>query len=254
MEKIVFLGSKEVGLVCFQELISKQKELGYQIIAAGGGNPLLDNPNLNTQSIAKENEIHFIQKPDELLSLDFDVLISVQYHKILNAHQIQCAKKAAFNLHMAPLPEYRGCNQFSFAIAHGAKMFGTTLHIMDPKIDHGDIVFEKRFELLPEWGVKELRDKTIEQSIALFKHALSDLIKDKYTKTKQEDLINKRGTQLIFRKDIEQLKIIDLNWPEDRIDRTIKATYFPPFDPPYTILNGQKINLSPAWRTEIKNL
>lgn len=42
-----------------------------------------------------------------LLSLEFDILFSVQYHAILTQEQIECAKEIAFNLHLAPLPEYR---------------------------------------------------------------------------------------------------------------------------------------------------
>lgn len=254
MKKIVFLGSKEVGLSSLLCLINSQHILGFSIVAIGGGNKLMDDPSRNTKSIAQENNIPFIHSSDELLKLDFDILISVQYHEILKAKHIEQAKETAFNLHMAPLPEYRGCNQFSFAIAQNAQTFGTTLHIMNPKIDNGAIVFEDRFEINSEWGVKQLRDETILRSIKLFENSLPNLISGNYTTLPQENLIEERGSQLIFRKDINKLKVIDLNWPEEKIDRIIKATYFPPFDPPYTIVNGKKINLSPAWRTEIENL
>ncbi|MBK8684503.1 MAG: hypothetical protein IPN26_05660 [Bacteroidetes bacterium] len=83
-----------------------------------------------------------------------DFLISVQYHQILNERHIQKARTLAINLHMAPLPEYRGCNQFSFAILDQYPEFGTTLHVMDERIDHGDILFEKDSPYLPIVGSK----------------------------------------------------------------------------------------------------
>lgn len=73
--------------------------------------------------------------------------------EILNAEHIGHAKNIALNLHMAPLPEYRGCNQFSFAIADNKKEFGTTIHKMDTGIDHGNILFEKRFPIQMNVGL-----------------------------------------------------------------------------------------------------
>ena len=40
-----------------------------------------------------------------------------------------------------------------------------------------------------------------------------------------------------------EAKIIDLNWPEEKIWRHIRATSMPGFPPPYTVVNGLKINL-----------
>ena len=65
---------------------------------------------------------------------------------------------------MAPLPEYRGCNQFSFAIVDGKKEFGTTLHKMEEGIDNGDIIAESRFDIPENCFVKELYELTYKTS------------------------------------------------------------------------------------------
>ena len=71
------------------------------------------------------------------------------------------------------------------------------------------------------------------------------LISGDYTPTPQASLIARRGTKFIKRKDIEQLKCIDLKWSQEKIDRHIRATYFPPFEPPYVLIKGEKYLLQP---------
>ena len=44
-----------------------------------------------------------------------------------------------------------------------------------------------------------------------------------------------------YRKEIEKIKKVDLNWSKDRIERHIRATYMTGFEPPYMIINNQKV-------------
>ena len=77
---------------------------------------------------------------------------------------------------MAPLPEYRGCNQFSFAIYNGEKEFGTTIHKIDTGVDTGRILTERRFAILDDWCADELIDYTINESKKLFVESIDDVI------------------------------------------------------------------------------
>ena len=121
---------------------------------------LLDKEKDIHSLIEKNNLNHIKSLNDLLLNKDVDFLISVQYHNILKKEHIQKAKVLAVNVHMAPLPEYRGCNQFSFAIIDKAKVFGTTFHVLEEGIDSGDILFENRFPISEKLTVKELYEIT----------------------------------------------------------------------------------------------
>ncbi|MEY2898949.1 MAG: hypothetical protein RL138_1002 [Bacteroidota bacterium] len=245
-KKVVFLGGKSIGFYCLQELVRQSDTLGLEVVAILSNSQTKLNATGTVESIATQYGIPVLAHEDELLSMPkVDFLISVQYHRILKKEHLKRAKQAAINLHMAPLPEYRGCNQFSFAIADEAKIFGTTLHLMKPGVDDGDILFEKRFKIPADIFVKELYDMTEKASKQLFKKSLSMLISGDYTPTPQASLIAKRGTKFIKRKDIEQLKCIDLKWSQEKIDRHIRATYFPPFEPPYMLIKGEKYLLQP---------
>jgi len=50
------------------------------------------------------------------------------------------ARKAALNLHPSLLPEYRGPNPLEAQLAAGDSRFGVTLHQLDQRFDHGDII------------------------------------------------------------------------------------------------------------------
>ena len=112
MKKVVFLGSKNIGLKCLQILNTFQKPLRFKIVGV-----LTNSRGEEIMEYCKKNSLLIIKDLNHLLKFDlFDIGISVQYHEILKKQHIRRAKEIMINLHMAPLPEYRGCNQFSFAI------------------------------------------------------------------------------------------------------------------------------------------
>ena len=80
---------------------------------------------------------------------------------------IEKAKEITVNLHMAPLPEYRGCNQFSYCIINEDNFFGTTIHKLEEGIDSGPILFEDRFSIPDKLWVNE-DDMTFNRSVNLF--------------------------------------------------------------------------------------
>lgn len=230
---VYFLGTKEIGSECLQILINHYHQKEVEIIGVLTNDRSLGGENKSVKELAIENNLKVIEDLAQFENEpDADFIISVQYHQILRQRHIDKATTLAVNLHMAPLPEYRGCNQFSFAIIDEAKTFGTTLHQLVRSADAGPILFEERFVMPDEIFVKELYQLTYEKSIALFKNHIGDIFKGSYQLTPQEQLEQERGCSLHFRKEIEALKVIDANWDADKKKRYFRATYFPPFEPP----------------------
>ncbi len=243
-KKIVFLGSKPIGYECLAYLISQQDELNVEItgILTRARKEFGNAHDLNV--LAGEHNIPLINDLEQLP--ECDILYSVQYHEVLKQEHISKARQVAVNLHMAPLPEYRGANQFSFAIIEGKKEFGATIHKIDTQIDHGDIVFQKRFPIPENCWVDDLYKLTYAASLNLFRQTLAHIINDNYTPVAQELLVPKYGTSLHYRKEMAPLKHIDMNWDEEKIERYIRATSMPGFEPPYCIIDGKKIHFTPA--------
>jgi methionyl-tRNA formyltransferase len=243
MKTVVFLGSKPIGYRCLDYLIQNKEYLDIQLVACHTNDNKRFDASLSVKELAHKHGIKILRDIDDLLMMDeIDIIISVQYHIIIKQVHIEKAKQIAVNLHMAPLPEYRGCNQFSFAIYQKAKEFGTTIHKMDTGIDSGDILFESRFDIPEGCSVKQLYDLTYDASILLFEHKIKNIINYDYVLIPQENLIKQRGTQIFYRKDINLLKRIEL--PEDVINR-VRATAMPGFEPPYAYDGEKKIFLIP---------
>ena len=79
----------------------------------------------------------------------------------------------------------------------------------------------------------------------LFKQTLSHIVTGNYSPVSQELLTAKYGVSLHYKKEIATLKVIDLTWDKEKIDRHIRATSMPGFEPPYHILDGEKVYFTP---------
>lgn len=238
-KKLVFLGSKPIGYHCLEILISQREALDIEVLGILTQQRKEFSTDNDLAAMATAAGIPVLQDLSEVPPCD--ILYSVQYHQILKQPVIDKAGQLAVNLHMAPLPEYRGCNQFTMAILDGKAEFGTTLHRIDARIDHGDILFQKRFPVPPDCWVTDLYDLTYDASLALFRETLPDLISGHYTPVPQEELVACYGTALHYRNEIAGLKQIDLAWDGEKIGRHIRATSMPGFEPPYTLVAGQKV-------------
>ncbi|MCW3121660.1 MAG: hypothetical protein JWQ38_1152 [Flavipsychrobacter sp.] len=238
-KKIVFLGSKPIGFECLEYLILQKEALNIEIagLLTHSRKEFGNAHDLNT--LANEHNIPAIEDLDSLP--ECDIIYSVQYHQILKQQHIDKAKQIAVNLHMAPLPEYRGSNQFSFAIIDQKEEFGTTLHRIDTRIDHGDILFQKRFRIPENCWVGELYQLTYKASLNLFRQTLSHIVTGNYNPVAQELLVAKYGTNLHYRKEMSDIKILDLSWDKEKTERYIRATAMPGFEPPYFIIDGKKV-------------
>lgn len=254
IQNIIFLGSKEVGYAALTFLLKNASSLGIKVIGALTNDRSISDTQNSIKQLCQHHNIPVLEQLDDLLHIsNIDYLISVQYHEILKLRHIETAKKLAINLHMAPLPEYRGCNQFSFAIIDDVREFGTTIHVLNTGIDSGDIICEKRFEITNTETVQSLHTKTTQKSIQLFEENIGAIIQGHYKRIPQGEIV-KSLKSFHLRSEIHDIKKIDISWDESKIDRYVRATYFPPFPPPYAMVKGKKVNLSLNWKSEIATL
>ena len=240
--KVLFLGSKPIGYFCLEQLLQNQEAYNIEVIGV-----LTNNTSrmgvANLATLAEAHNVNVFNSLDEICSIKCDFLISVQYHQILRKQHLSIASKMAVNLHMAPLPEYRGCNQFTFAIIDDKEEFGTTLHIMEEGIDSGAILAEQRFSIPVDCFVEELYTLTLDASKQLFEAKIGAILLGNCTPIPQEQFLKERTTSIHYRKEIATAKKIDLNWNEDKIWRHVRATSMPGFAPPYAEINGVKLNI-----------
>ena len=86
---------------------------------------------------------------------DVDLAFSCFYDRIVPASFIdRCGR--ILNLHLAPLPKYRGMRPVNWALKNGEREHGVTIHEIAPGVDDGAIVSQVKVTIWPE--VEEVRD------------------------------------------------------------------------------------------------
>src|SRR4029078_2750351 len=76
--------------------------------------------------------------------------------------------RGALNMHGSLLPRYRGRAPVNWAVLHGERETGATLHYMIEKADAGDIVAQQAVPILPDDTAQQVSDKvTVAAEICL---------------------------------------------------------------------------------------
>lgn len=95
---------------------------------------------------------------EAVAGLEPDVIAVVAY-KILPPEVFTTAKKGAFNLHGSLLPKYRGAAPINHAIMAGETETGVTTFFLEPSVDTGDIILQKRMSIGPNETAGEVHDR-----------------------------------------------------------------------------------------------
>jgi methionyl-tRNA formyltransferase len=153
--RILFFGYSEVGYECLSLLLAR----GDNVVALITHE---DNPHekiwFNTPATAAREKAVPVFTPENinapewiarLAELRPDLILSVYYRNMISTRILDLARLGAFNLHGSLLPKYRGRAPINWAVLHGERRIGMTLHRMVKRADAGAIVDQEGVELGP---------------------------------------------------------------------------------------------------------
>lgn len=164
-----------------------------------------------------------------------DFLLSFYYRFMLPPELLVHARKGAFNMHGSLLPKYRGRVPVNWAIIHGERATGATLHEMVAKPDAGRIVDQLAVPILPnDIAVDVFRKVTVAAEIVLHR-SLPSLVSGNATLTVQ-DLA--AGSYYGGRKPEDGR--IKWNWNVAQVHNLIRAVA-PPYPGAFCELNGKRL-------------
>jgi methionyl-tRNA formyltransferase len=99
-----------------------------------------------------------------------DLMLSIRFGFILKAPVIAIPRYGVVNLHSGLLPEYRGVMATFWAMLHGCRTYGTTLHyIVDSRIDSGPIIERLEYPL-------DLKRTYLDNLLSLYKPGIAGMI------------------------------------------------------------------------------
>ncbi|MBI2612787.1 hypothetical protein HYW59_03190 [Candidatus Kaiserbacteria bacterium] len=83
----------------------------------------------------------------KLQTTDYDLFVVIYYGKILPREIFSMPKHGTINIHFSLLPRWKGTSPIRAAILNDDRKVGTSLVLMDEKIDHGRIIAQKEFHI-----------------------------------------------------------------------------------------------------------
>ena len=182
MSRAVVFAYHNVGVRCLSVLLTHGVDVAMVVTHA-------DNPDEtiwfdSVAELAARHDIPVITPQDpndpaivaQLAALRPDFLFSFYYRLMLKPPLLALPAKGAWNMHGSLLPKYRGRVPVNWAIIHGERETGATLHGMVEKPDAGGIVAQQAVPILPDDTAFEVFNKvTLAAELALDR-VLPDLL------------------------------------------------------------------------------
>src|SRR5438270_6585364 len=171
--RIVFIGTGEIGVPTLRALQRSEHELGRVVtqpdkpvgreqkitappikkaLIAGG-------PNAGPAQTLQPARIKDREAIDQIRALAPDVIVVMAYGQILPRAVLEIPKIACLNLHASLLPRWRGAAPIQAAIAAGDREAGMTVLYMDEGLDTGDILLQRKIDILPNDTGGSLHDR-----------------------------------------------------------------------------------------------
>ena len=181
-------------------------------------------------------------KNDEALqtfaSHDADVAVVVAYGRILPDQFLQTPRRGCINVHFSLLPLYRGAAPANWAIVNGESETGVTTMFIEPTLDTGPILLQRKTPIGATETAPELMERLTEIGAELLGETLLRL--DDLTPRPQHDR-DAPFAPILKKED----GLIDWSRSAIEIERAVRG--FQPWPNAYTSFNGKGLTI---WRAQ----
>lgn len=159
-------------------------------------------------------------------TLSADLALNVNSLVVFGEELRRLFPLGAVNFHPGPLPEYAGLHVHQWAIINGETQHGVTFHMMERRIDAGDVLASAPVPIYaPDTGLK-LFMRCIQSGVELIDPVVRGLLRGTL-EPKRQDLTRRRyyGQQQAGFE-------IRFEWPARRIVDLVRALDYTPFQSP----------------------
>jgi methionyl-tRNA formyltransferase len=182
MTRAVVFGYHNVGARCLRLLLAHGVDVPLVITHAD--DPAETRWFESVADIASDFGIPWIAPGDpnaadvvnRVRALAPDFLFSFYYRRMLSAELLAIPARGALNMHGSLLPKYRGRAPVNWAVLHGERETGASLHYMADKPDAGDLVAQMSVPILPDDTAREVFDKVTVAAECVLDRALPELV------------------------------------------------------------------------------
>ena len=105
-----------------------------------------------------------------------DLICLAGFMKILSKNFIKKFNGNILNIHPSLLPKYKGLNTHERVIMNNEKFSGCTVHLVNPKLDSGKIILQKKVRINKNDNPKTLAKKILKEEHMLYPKAIKKLL------------------------------------------------------------------------------
>lgn len=249
--RIVFMGTPQAAVPTLRQCVDD----GHEVVAvwtqpdkpSGRGNKVAFSP---VKEFALAHSLNVIQpariKNDEAKQLfashDADVGVVVAYGRILPDEFLRAPRRGCINVHFSLLPLYRGAAPTNWAIVKGETETGVTTMFIEPTLDTGPILQQRKTAIGETETAPELMQRLSEIGAGLLSETLACL--DELTPRPQRDQ-NATFAPVLTKED----GLIDWSLNAAAIERRVRG--FQPWPNAYTSFNSKGLTI---WRAQTVSL
>jgi len=226
--RVVFIGTGEIGVPTLHALLGSE-EHQLAAVVTQPDKPVGRDQRIEPSPIKKAlagTKIPILQPArikdrqsiDEISARSPQAIVVMAYGQILPRGILETPRVACLNLHASLLPRHRGAAPIQAAIASGDSETGITVMYMDEGLDTGDILLQRKIDILPTETGGSLHDRLGQIAPDALLESLQLLAKEIAQRIPQNNALATYASKL-NRNDGK----IDWSQPADILERKIRA-------------------------------
>ncbi len=103
-----------------------------------------------------------------------ELVILAGFMRVLKTPMLEAFPRRILNIHPSLLPKYPGLEAWKQALSAGDKVTGCTVHYVDERIDHGDIIAQREVAILADDTPEALHARIQIEEHALYPAAIAE--------------------------------------------------------------------------------
>lgn len=240
--KVIFMGTPDFAVPILEALLENtnvvmvvtqpDKEVGRH-------HELVKTP---IKKVALEHNVRVFQphkikeEYEEIINADADLIITCAYGQIIPEIILKNPRLGCINVHASLLPRLRGGAPIHHAIIDGEEKTGITIMYMDKKMDTGDIISTKEYQIKNTDNVGTLHDILSNMGKELLLETLPSIIEGTNNRIPQ----NHEEATYAWNISREE-EHIDFNKSAIEVYNQVRGLY--PFPTANTIINGTEVKV-----------
>lgn len=190
---MVAFAYRDVGYECLQALLARKVNVVAVFTHADDASERTWFPSVAELARAHGIPVHApedVNTPEwiaHVRALAPDLILAFYYRRLIDPQILQLPPLGAFNVHGSLLPKYRGRAPTNWAILHGERETGATLHAMVRRPDAGDIVCQQAVPIGPDESIREVSARVSAAARQVLERSLDDLLRGNPPRRAQDE-------------------------------------------------------------------